>query len=287
MSYVQPHYPSCPPARYVEAIDADAIPEPIPPEWPDDPNAPKCFSSGDPARHGHEELPGDWRRRRQYYLADVAHLDEQLGRVLDDLEAAGQLEETYIVFIADHGELLYDHGFTGKAQKHYDAGIRIPLVVAGPGLDEGATRDEFVQLEDVFPTVLDATGVDPPAPETGPFVDDPPVPHAGRSLLPLCRGESPGWREAAYVESYNNIYTTDPIHWARTIRTDTYRYTTYPGENGEQLFSVGGNASEAKNLVDDPEFAEVRHRLRNELLERVFLQDHPYPPRDRVALGMP
>ncbi|MFB6191823.1 MAG: sulfatase [Haloarculaceae archaeon] len=291
VSYVQPHYPSCPPARCLERVDADAIPEPIPPEWPDDPHAPACFSEGDPARHAHPEIPDDWRRRRQYYLGDVVHLDEQLGRLLDALEAAGELEETVVVLLADHGEHLYDHGFTGKAQKHYDGGIRVPLTVAGPGLDEGVTRGEFVELEDLFPTILELAGVGAPtvdtwAPSVGDGADVPA--HAGSSLVPLCRGEHiDGWREAAYVESYNNIYSTSPTHWARTIRTGEYRYTLYPAGGGEQLFEIDDRPTEPENLAGDPAYGHVKRELKDRLLERVVLGDHPYPPRDLVSIGMP
>lgn len=290
VSYVQPHYPSCPPARCLERVDADAIPEPIPPEWRDDPHAPACFSEGDPAEHAHPELPDDWRRRRRYYFGDVVHLDEQLGRVLDALEAVDELENTFVVFVADHGEHLYDHGFTGKAQKHYDGGIRVPLTISGPGLESAETRSEFVQIEDLFPTILDLAGVEPPAPDVwSPYVDDDDIgQYPGASLAPLCRGDDVAeWRDAAYVESYNNIYSVSPKHWARTIRTGEYRYTLYPAGGGEQLFEIDETATERRNLAGDPEYAAVKRELTDRLLERIVLQDHPYPPRERVAIGIP
>ena len=68
--------------------------------------------------------------------------------------------------MADHGELLLDHGFTGKGERHYDAAIRVPLTIAGPGLQRGATVDRFVQHEDLFPTILELAGVVPPEPRT-------------------------------------------------------------------------------------------------------------------------
>ena len=289
VSYVQPHYPSCPPARCLEQVDADAITEPIPPEWIDDSSAPACFSEGDPAKHANRELPDDWRRRRRYYFADIVHLDEQLGRVLDTLERTGQLAETYVVFVSDHGELLYDHGFTGKSQKHYDGAIRVPLVVAGPDIESGETRKEFVQLEDTFPTVLDMAGVEQPRPDIwSPYIDDEGLQYPGSSLMGLCRGEGVSdWRSAAYVESYNNIYSVSPIHWARTIRTDEYRYTRYPLDGGEQLFRIDDDRREERNLADDPKYEDIKRQLKDELLERIILQDYPHPPRDRVAFGIP
>jgi arylsulfatase A-like enzyme len=290
ISYVQPHYPSCPPARCVDRVESDAIPEPIPPEWVDDPAAPDCFSEGDPQKHAHTELPDDWRRRRQFYFADIVHLDEQLGRVLNAVEDAGELKNTYVLFLSDHGEHLFDHGFTGKAQKHYDGGIRVPLMIAGPELVAGIRQDEFVQLEDVFPTVLEMANVREPRPNIwSPYVDQDISQYPGSSLLPLCRGEEVSdWRSAAYIESYNNIYSVSPTHWARTIRTSEYRYTLYPLDGGEQLFRVDDDGiREAENLANNPAHEEIKRQLKSDLLERIILQDYPHPPRDRIAFGIP
>jgi len=289
VSYVQPHYPSCPPARCLEQVDADAITEPIAPEWIDDPNAPECFSEGDPAKHANRDLPEDWRHRRKYYFGDIVHLDEQLGRLLGTLKKTDEMENTYVLFISDHGEHLYDHGFTGKAQKHYDAGIRVPLMITGPNLESGCTRDEIIQLEDVFPTVLDMAGVEPPRPDIwSPYVEDEIDQYPGSSVIPLCRDETVSdWRSAAYVESYNNIYSVSPKHWARTIRTDEYRYTLYPLDSGEQLFRIDDARRESENLAGDPDYRDVKRRLRSELLERIILQDYPHPSRERIAFGIP
>jgi len=285
ISYVQPHYPSRPPARCLDDVAIDAIPEPVPPKWTTDPNTPDCFLDGDPEQHTHLDVdPEEWRRRRQYYFADIVHLDEQLGRILDGIGDQG-LEETYVVFLADHGELLFDHGFTGKGQKHYDANIRVPLVIAGPGLDEGTIRDEFVQLEDICPTILDLAGVNlAGCDNVSPFLDNTIDHFAGESLTPLCRGHIPeGWREAAFVESYNNIYSASPTHWARTIRTPEYRYTWYPLQSGEQLFDVSLDPDEQHNLVDEIDVTD----LRTQLLEKIVLQDSPYSPRGLFSLGVP
>ena len=93
ISYVQPHAPSCPPAEYMDRIDRSYIPEPAPPEWVDDPLAPHCF-----AQNGFRGDATAWRDRRHYYLADVAHLDHQLGRVIGALEESGRWEDTVLFF---------------------------------------------------------------------------------------------------------------------------------------------------------------------------------------------
>jgi arylsulfatase A-like enzyme len=287
ISYVQPHGPFCPPGQYMKYVDPSLIPVPAPIEWLDDPLGPKCFSRTEGAR---KKIPDNWRTRRHYYLADVVHLDRQLGRVMDALAETGRLANTHIILLADHGELFHDHGFTGKAERHYDACVRIPLIISGPGLNRGRRREQIVQMEDIFPTVLEMADLPAPKPEViGPYLKMPEGAEAypGRSLMGLCRGETPeDWREQVYIESYNNISSTTPDFWARTIRTEDWRYTLYPGGQGEQLFSLRNDPDEQSNLAGDAAYASVRLRMRDRLLEQVILQDYPHTPRELFSLGV-
>ena len=285
ISYVQPHGPFCPPAATMDRVASDRIPPPAAVEWLEDPLAPECFSTSEGVRRA---IPDDWRQTRHYYFADLAHLDDQLGTVMQTLDQDGRLDDTYFIFVADHGELLLDHGFSGKGERHYDAAVRVPLTIAGPGLQAGTTVDHFVQHEDLFPTILEMAGVAPPPPRTmGPYLRETPQTLAGQSLLPLCRGEQPArWRSAAYIESYNNISTATPRNWARSVRTDHWRYTHYPEDTGEQLFHLADDPDEQCNLAGDPASAAVRHELRDRLLDLVILQDYPHPHRDLFALGV-
>lgn len=283
VSYVQPHGPFHPPAEYLDRVDESKIPEIAPAEWSENADAPAYYRQYDKP---------DYREGcRRFYFADIAHLDDQLGKVLDALAEADRLDSTFIIFAADHGEMLGDHGLRGKEEHHYDACIRIPLMIAGPGLQGGLVRDELIQLEDICPTVLDATGQRLPLmPTMGPeFADKadtiPVLP--GKSLLPLCRGEKVSdWRSAAYVGSFNAVWSMDPADWARTIRTHQYRYTLFACNNGEQLFDLQADPKEQNNLVSDPAFAKVRQLLRDQLLELIIMQDYPKTRRSLFALGV-
>ena len=284
ISYVQPHGPFHPPADYLQHVNTDAIPDPVIAEWVDDPNAPSELKRRTPI------CPDDWEYARQLYFADIVHLDDQLGLVMDVLRETDRLDNTYIIFLSDHGELLYDHGFNSKAEKHYDACIRVPLVISGPGLQKDAVCDEFIQLEDLCPTVLDMANQQMPAiPAMGPYLqeafeDIEILP--GRSLLPLCRGEQvDNWRNAAYCESYNNINSTDPEQWARTIRTHDFRYTFYPN-SGEQMFDLKNDPNEINNIVADESFASIRDELRSQLMTMIVMQDYPKTRRDLFAIGV-
>lgn len=287
VSYVGPHSPQCPPEEFMDVINDKKIPKPIESEWVDDPSAPKCFNSAK------KEIPENWADQRKYYFADIAYLDSQIGNIINGLKEAGRYENTYIILLSDHGELLMDHGFIDKAEKHYDSCIRIPLIISGPGLNEGIICNSIVQLEDIFPTVLEMAGLDQPKPpiigvtaSEREFESQMQLTY-GTSLVQICKGEIPKtWRTSAYIESYNNIESCTPLNWARTIRTDNFRYTMYPLNGGEQLFDMINDPNEKINLVNDAAYVETRQQLRDLLLEKIILQDYPHPPQNLFAIGV-
>jgi choline-sulfatase len=285
VSYVQPHSPFCPPRHALGRVDRAAIPEPAGCEWLDDQAAPSGLDRSEGATRG---IPEDWRVNRHYYFADVTDLDDQLGRVVSTLRDAGRWDNTLLIVTSDHGELLHDHGFLGKGERHYDASIRVPLLVVGPGVKPATESDAFVQLEDICPTILDAARLEAPKHRVmGPHVTRRPCALPGRSLLPLCTGARPdGWRSAAYVESYNNIFRTDMGEWARTIRTERYRYTMFGEAGKEQLFDMASDPDEQHNLAREISAEGVRRDLRDRLLELIIAQDYPHPPRGLFSLGV-
>lgn len=160
----------------------------------DDLNAPACFINKQAGKR-------NWKYDRHCFFADIVHLDDQLGRIVQVLEETGRMDNTYIIFLSDHGELLGDHGFYGKEERHYDACIRIPLIISGPGLNKGETRDEFVQLEDICPTVLEFSSQKMPyMPQMGPYLkcepEELPI-LPGKSLVGLCKGKkTKAWFES-------------------------------------------------------------------------------------------
>ena len=113
---------------------------------------------------------------RQEYYASISHMDAQVGRILDALKASGKADNTYIVFTADHGLSVGDHGFMGK-QNMYESSMRVPLIICGPNLPKGKRVEPFVYLQDVMPTTLELAGIEKP--EQVDF----------NSLLPLATGK--------------------------------------------------------------------------------------------------
>ena len=110
-----------------------------------------------------EEVAAQFPQTREgAYDAEVAFVDQQVGRLIEALRAAGTLDKTLVVVLADHGEQLGEHGEQTHGFFVYDASVQIPFVMAGPGIEPRVITDQ-VRIVDVMPTVLDLTGIEIPA----------------------------------------------------------------------------------------------------------------------------
>lgn len=158
VSYPSSHPPFSVPAEFYR--EADELAAALPQDW-DRPHA-----HDHPAiahlRHVMNSQPirdeAALRRVIAGFLALVAHLDAEIGRVLATLEDRGLAADTRVVYTSDHGEMCGAHGLFGKSCL-YEESIGVPLIVAGPGVPEGAVVDAPVSQVDLYPTILEATGV--------------------------------------------------------------------------------------------------------------------------------
>jgi len=159
------------------------------------------------------------------YDAEIAATDAQLGRLLAALESDGRLRETLVVVTGDHGEMLGEHGEQTHGFFIYDAAVRIPLIMAGPGLPARAIPDQ-VRIVDVMPTALELLGVPQPSAVQG------------VSLLPLARGErlslvahSESWYPRYhYGWSELNSIQDGRFKYIRAPRAELYDLQDDPGE---------------------------------------------------------
>ena len=152
----------------------------LPPANPKQPNLPINWLPEHPFHHGHPGLrdavkvPGVWERRdertirneigRQFACSE--YIDQQIGRVLAKLKAMGELDNTYIVYTADHGMAIGRHGLQGK-QNLYEHTWRVPFVVKGPGIKPGSRAQGNVYLLDTLATLCGLAGIKPPASNEG------------------------------------------------------------------------------------------------------------------------
>lgn len=283
ISYVQPHNPYEVPAKYMELVDETKIPERIAATWQDDLNAPVYFRDKQPADRK------NWKYERHIYLASLVFLDTYIGRVLETVEKERGLKNVCLFFISDHGDLLGDHGFYLKEEKHYDGCIRVPYLISGPGILPNTVCSEIVQPEDICPTILEMAELSMEVPSYAEVFmkirpEEIPVYH-GTSLCRLLKGDKVLWRKAGYCESYNPVFSMKPTDWARTVITGQYRYTYY-FHGGEQLFDLQKDPDELKNVAGTDEYESVRRELNGILLEKVIAQDYPKPVRQLYCIGL-
>lgn len=181
--------------------------------------------------------------------AAITMIDEQVGRVLDELDGLGETRNTLFVYTADHGQMNGHHGLFAKGnattpQNFLEESIRVPCVLRWPDrLRPGQICDAMVDHCDLYQTLLEAAGV-----ESGEEAEESP----GRSYLGLLTGEdADSWGEAQFCE-YGN---------ARMIRDRRYKLIRrYPGPNGhfgDELYDLETDPREQENRIDDPALQTV------------------------------
>jgi len=254
MAFMAPHDPRTAPGEYQAMYDPDDVD--LPPNFLEE----HPFDNGhvhgrDEDLAGHPRDPEEVRRHVADYYAMITHLDAAVGRVLDTLERTGQRENTIVVFTADHGLAVGQHGLMGK-QNVYDHSVRIPLIFSGPGVPEGERREAFTYHHDLYPTLADLAGLE--APDT---VD-------GESLAPVIEEDADGPRESVFT-AYADTQ--------RAVRTDQYKLIeNFPdAERRTQLFDVAADPAETEDLSEDPEHADDVARLRERLAEWRDAVDDP------------
>ena len=186
------------------------------------------------------------------YDAEIRQLDDLLGGFLDELEAAGALEHTLIAVVSDHGEEFMEHGSVLHGRTYYQEVIRIPWILAGPGVPSGARVATPVHLIDVMPTLLELAGV--AAPEPGPL--------DGLSVVPLLGGFGAGVLpdRVLFAEADHNNAEPDIRRLARTPR---YKLLRDRLADSWELFDLERDPLELESrLAEEPELAAMlRERL--------------------------
>lgn len=161
-SFIAPHPPFTPPAPWHMRYPASLMPDPHLP-----PSGDRLLTSYNRLQNRYKYRDGGrdrrlWQLIRSYYYASVAYVDDQIGRVVEELRRLGRLDDTLIMLTADHGEFLGDYGCFGK-RSFLDAAARVPMICRGPGFDAGVD-DAPVSLVDLLPTAFTAAST--PVPRT-------------------------------------------------------------------------------------------------------------------------
>jgi choline-sulfatase len=253
VSYTHPHDPYIATQEYWDRYGDDfAMPADPPPGY--EPHEIDVWAN---SFHGVDQVAPrreDVRRSRRGYYASTSYVDDKLGQLVAELTRLGLAENTVVIFTSDHGDQCGEHGMWFK-RTHREWSVRVPLLVAGPGVAEGHRVGENVSLVDLYPTLLDLAG------ETAPAGFD--LGLDGASLAPFLRGDRPrDWTNEVLVEN-NGEGTVKPV---RALVADRYKFVYVHGLP-DQLFDHATDPDEWRNLADDPAHADVAGRLRARVLD--------------------
>ncbi|MEM9281813.1 MAG: sulfatase [Verrucomicrobiota bacterium] len=259
VGFKKPHLPFCAPEKYWDLYDRDEIPAPEPSHHPE--GAPELAWRSWEELEGYRDIDDDGvltesqvKELRHGYYACVSYIDAQVGRLLDQLESSGLSGNTIICLWGDHGFHLGEQGIWTKAN-NYELSTRVPLIVADPSQDSGGdVTNALVELVDVYPTLVDLSGLS--------------IPYGleGISFAPLMKDPERTWKTAAFSQ-YPRAKTGNR-HEGRgdlmgyAVRTDRYRYVEWQdSRSGEvvaqELYDQDEDPGEAFNRASDPELAQA------------------------------
>ncbi|TMR24911.1 DUF4976 domain-containing protein [Nonomuraea turkmeniaca] len=283
VNFYDPHHPFDPPKelleRYLDRLDDIPLPRFRPGELDNKPLLQQeHYAGGHSAARTfvHSEMSErEHRVIRAAYWAMIDMLDRQIGRILDALERTGQREDTIVIFHADHGEMLGDHGIYLKGAYFYDPAVRVPLILNWPRrLASGRRVSGLVELVDVAPTVLEAVGAD-----LEPGIQ-------GRSLMPLIDGRVAEHRDDVYCEFYN---AGGPHRgqgtYATMVRSERHKIVVYHGSGDGvrgELYDLDDDPGEHVNRWDDPAYLAAKTDMLQRMTDRMAMTADPLPVRDDV-----
>jgi iduronate 2-sulfatase len=184
------------------------------------------------------------------HLAAITYLDAQIGRVLDELDALGLRDNTVVVFWSDHGVHIGEHGLMRKTTLfELDAGV--PMIIATPEHPGGQVANGLVELLDLYPTLAELSGIQPPAGL------------AGVSLVPMLQDPSAKVKDTALTQTIRPNYPrgADPEVMGYSIRSENFRFMEWrdfkTGEiQARELYDHRSDPAETKNLAEDPSFTD-------------------------------
>lgn len=246
VGFVRPHFPFIATEKALAVYEADNIRFPAFPENDYDDIPAQAINA-------RMEFPDQSiRELRRGYFGAITYMDEQFGRLMEEVDRLQLREETIIVFVSDHGYLIGEHEMHKKS-KLWEEAIHVPLLISAPGLEGGRQCDAFVELIDLYPTLTDL---------------------AGLPRDPGCQGLS----LVGLLEEPSSQRTEKPdaliqVSKGYGLRNEQWAFMHYPAwkkaPEASMLFDMKKDPNQFTNLAGDAEYREVVERLKKRLEERI------------------
>ncbi|MDP6232228.1 MAG: sulfatase [Nitrospinaceae bacterium] len=242
VGFVRPHFPMVQPKKFFNLYPLQKIK--IPPQIAGDLDDIPPAGRGSDGK-GLNEMEHGRRLMWQAYYGSVTFMDEQLGKVLDELDHLGLRDSTAIVFTTDHGYHLGEHGFWQKANLHEEV-VRVPLIVTAPGIKAGRTSS-LVELVDLYPTWTDLLEL--------------PLPKGlhGKSLTSILHNPKAKVRDTA-LSIHNKA--------GGGLRSAKWHYMNYAGK-GEELYDMVKDPDQYTNVASDAKYAFMLKQARSQYKTRI------------------
>jgi len=272
-SFVAPHPPLFPPKKYFEHYAAASLPRPAHGDWVD---WESLSTKGDRPRQ-RVLLEGETLRAAQAgYFGLIEQLDDETAPLVEEFKArSNQAGRPWLIWvIADHGEMLGDHGYFRKCEP-YEGSANIPFLVAGSaelGFRAGLRSFQPVCLEDVMPTLLELAGA------TRPEVLD------GVCLVPVLRGEQRVVRPWLHFEHATAYSKAQAFH---ALTDGHFKYIWRPIDGTEHLFDLDNDPTEEHDLATDAAHRELLESWRATLVERLAQRPEGFSDGHRLIPGRP
>lgn len=264
LAFNAPHDPRQAPQQYQDmySLEDISIPESYMPEYPFRHQIANSDNLRDEALAPFPRTELAIKTHTKEYYASITHVDAQIGKIIEALKTSGKMDNTYIIFTADHGLAMGRHGLLGK-QSLFDHSIRPPMIILGPTIPKNKKSNIDVYLQDAMTTSLDIAGIEKPK-----YIEF-------NSFLDIAKGKETKSKYDAIYGAYLDVQ--------RMIRKDGYKLMVYPQLKKVLLFNLENDPEEIKDISKNPEQKERVKSLFKNLLKLQKEMDDPLDITDCYA----
>ena len=249
-----PHEPFDPPQEYLDRFDVESLSGPLFRESDLAAQAKLAAIDFQTSPRRPEDFDAKWIQAAYYAMIEL--IDDNVGRMLAALDRTGQRDDTLVIFMSDHGEMLGDHGLLLKGCRFYEGLVRVPLIISWPGrFMEDIRRDALVELMDIAPTLLELAGLPIPARMQG---------RSLRQLLsdPEAKDQHREYVRCEYYSAVNvEFHERFTGSYATMLRDERYKLVVYHGHGIGEFFDLEADPGEFVNLWDEPALQSTKTRL--------------------------